>query len=255
MKIVFVGAGNLATRLSADMNRTGMHILQIYSRTAQHAETLAKIYGCSWTNQLDKIVLDADLYVFALKDAVLPEVLAKMQPNNGFWVHTAGSVPMQIFEKYTSRYGVLYPLQTFSKERMVDFNLIPFFIEANTPENELVLCKIARAMSEKVQTLSSEKRKILHLAAVFACNFANHMYTLAGEILEEQALSFDVLLPLINETAAKVQIMSPKKAQTGPAVRYDENVIRKHLDMLSNPDTKVLYELISKSIYKTKIDE
>lgn len=255
MKIVFVGAGNLATRLSVNMNRTGMHIVQIYSHTSQNAEALAKIHGCSWTTQLDKIISDADLYVFALKDAVLPEILSMMQPNNGFWVHTAGSVPMQIFEKYTSRYGVLYPLQTFSKERTIDFKLIPFFIEANTLETEVILYKIARAMSGKVQVLSSEKRKILHLAAVFACNFTNHMYTLAGQILEEQALPFDVLLPLINETAAKVQAMSPREAQTGPAMRYDENVIQKHLDMLSNPEMKALYELVSKSIHKTTINE
>lgn len=255
MKIVFVGAGNLATRLSLEMYRVGMSIKQVYSQTAESARTLAGKLGCPWTISPEAIISDADLYVFSLKDAVLADVIASIKPNEGLWVHTAGSMPMQIFEEHAKRYGVLYPLQTFSKNRPVNFNIIPFFLEANTQADANILKKIACALSEKVSFLSSDKRRSLHLAAVFACNFTNHIYTLAGKILEEEHIPVDVLLPLIDETAAKIHTMKPAEAQTGPAIRYDENVINKHLAMLTDPDMKAVYQLISRSIHKEALNE
>ena len=250
MRVVFVGAGNLATRLSLEMRKSGMSIGQVYSHTSEHAKILADELGCGWTVVPEDIVEDADLYVFSLKDAVLQDVIARVKPNNGLWVHTAGSMPISVFEGLTARYGVVYPLQTFSKSREVDFKKIPFFLEANSSEDEKVLGEVARALSSDVRFLSSEKRKKLHLAAVFACNFTNHMYALAEKILEEQQIPGEVLLPLIDETAAKVHVMSPVRAQTGPAIRYDENVINKHMAMLKDPDMRNLYELISRSIHK-----
>lgn len=250
MRVVFVGAGNLATRLSLEMRKSGMSIGQVYSHTSEHAKILADELGCGWTVVPEDIVEDADLYVFSLKDAVLQDVIARVKPNNGLWVHTAGSMPISVFEGLTARYGVVYPLQTFSKSREVDFKKIPFFLEANSSEDEKVLGEVARALSSDVRILSSEKRKNLHLAAVFACNFTNHMYALAEKILEEQQIPGEVLLPLIDETAAKVHVMSPVRAQTGPAIRYDENVINKHMAMLKDPDMRNLYELISRSIHK-----
>ena len=250
MRVVFVGAGNLATRLSLEMRKSGMSIGQVYSHTSEHAKILADELGCGWTVVPEDIVEDADLYVFSLKDAVLQDVIARVKPNNGLWVHTAGSMPISVFEGLTARYGVVYPLQTFSKSREVDFKKIPFFLEANSSEDEKVLGEVARALSSDVRFLSSENRKNLHLAAVFACNFTNHMYALAEKILEEQQIPGEVLLPLIDETAAKVHVMSPVRAQTGPAIRYDENVINKHMAMLKDPDMRNLYELISRSIHK-----
>ncbi len=141
-------------------------------------------------------------------------------------------------------------MQTFSKARPVDFSVIPFFLEANTPENAGKLLQIAGALSGNVRFLSSDKRKSLHLAAVFACNFTNHIYALAVKILQGQEIPADVLLPLIDETAAKVHTMTPAEAQTGPAIRYDENVINKHLAMLDDPDMRSVYQLISQSIHK-----
>ena len=232
MRVVFVGAGNLATRLSLEMRKSGMSIGQVYSHTSEHAKILADELGCGWTVVPEDIVEDADLYVFSLKDAVLQDVIAR------------------VIEGLTARYGVVYPLQTFSKSREVDFKKIPFFLEANSSEDEKVLGEVARALSSDVRFLSSEKRKNLHLAAVFACNFTNHMYALAEKILEEQQIPGEVLLPLIDETAAKVHVMSPVRAQTGPAIRYDENVINKHMAMLKDPDMRNLYELISRSIHK-----
>ena len=181
MKIVFIGSGNLATRLSLEMKRKGMEIIQVYSHTESHAERLAKQLACDWTAMLNEIKADADLYVFSLKDTVLEEVISQIKPNNGLWVHTAGSMPVDIFKGYAKHYGVMYPLQTFSRERSVDFQVIPFFIEANTSENELKLRQVAELLSQDVRILSSEKRKSLHLAAVFACNFTNHIYALAAK--------------------------------------------------------------------------
>lgn len=250
MRVVFIGSGNLATRLSLEMRKAGMEIAQIYSFTAKHAQALAEQLACSWTDRLDEIRDDADLYVFSLKDTILQEVVSRLRPNPGIWVHTAGSMPIGVFDGYASRYGVMYPLQTFSKNRDVEFKRIPFFLEANTSEVERVLDDVAGRLSDRVCVLSSEKRKHIHLAAVFACNFTNHMYALAGKLLEEQEIPMDVLLPLIDETAGKIHEMSPAEAQTGPAIRYDENVINKHLAMLDDADRKNLYVLISRSIYK-----
>jgi len=250
MTIVFIGAGNLATRLSLEMHRVGMTIGQVYSRTEESASVLAKKLNCKWTTHPEEVVDDADLYVFSLKDTVLQDILSRIRPNNGLWVHTAGSMPMDVFKGHVERYGVFYPLQTFSKGRIVSFEYIPVFLEVNQEEDMKMLQNVATALTEDVQFLSSEKRKYLHLAAVFASNFTNHMYTLAGKILDEQGIPIKVLLPLIDETAGKIHEMGPRLAQTGPAVRYDENVMGKQLAMLTDPDMKTIYELVSQSIHK-----
>ena len=255
MKIVFIGAGNLATRLSLAMQRVGMQIGQVYSHTEASARQLATRLGCPWTNDLSALQEDGDLYVFSLKDTVLSDVISKVKPNNGMWVHTAGSMPMSVFEGYAQRFGVLYPLQTFSKGRNVNFDVIPIFLEANTDKNADYLKNIASALSENVRFMSSEKRRSLHLAAVFACNFTNHIYTLSYKLLENESIPADVLLPLIDETVSKIHSMPPAAAQTGPAIRYDENVINKHLAMLDDPDMQAIYRLLSQRIHKEAQNE
>jgi len=249
VKIIFVGAGNLATRLSLEMHRVGMTIGQVYSPTEESACMLASKLNSAWTTNIADIGDDADLYIFSVKDAALDSVLSQMKPNGGLWVHTAGSIPMDIFSPYTSRYGVFYPLQTFSKGRVVSFDKIPVFLEVLKEEDEQILLKVANALTETVLFISSEKRKSIHLAAVFACNFANHMYVIAEKILEEQGIPYKVLLPLIEETAAKLQDLPPLLAQTGPAVRYDENVIETQSNLLANERYRELYNLISQSIH------
>lgn len=249
MKIVFVGAGNLATRLSIEMQRVGMTIGQVYSPTEESARALASKLNSAWTTDIVRIIEDADLYIFSVKDAVLDHVLSQMKPNGGLWVHTAGSIPMDIFSSYTSRYGVFYPLQTFSKGRVVSFDKIPVFLEVLKEEDKSILLNVANALTDTVLFISSEKRKSIHLAAVFACNFANHMYAVAEKILEEQDIPYKVLLPLIEETASKLQDLPPLSAQTGPAVRYDENVIETQSNMLTNERYRELYNLISQSIH------
>lgn len=252
MKVVIVGSGNVATHLSlAIASLEGIEICQVYSPTEAHAEILAERLNCDFVTNPTQIRKEADVYLFALKDQALETVIRAVPANNGLWLHTSGSMPMQVFAGYTERYGVLYPLQTFSKSREISFQGIPLFIECHREEDKNCLEELARRLSGKVCELSSEKRRSLHLAAVFACNFTNHIYALAEEILAKEGLSRDYLFPLIDETAAKVHELPAQEAQTGPAIRYDENIINKHLGMLADdPDVQTLYRLLSQSIHK-----
>ena len=248
--IVFIGAGNLATHLALALKQASYTICQIYSRTRLSAETLAKQVDADSCCDYAEVRRDADLYIFALSDKALPDALEALQLKNKFFVHTAGSLPMSVFENYTSNYGVFYPLQTFSKAREVDFLKIPLCIEACSQDLESELMHMGGEISKSVQLLSSKQRKQLHLAAVFTCNFTNHMYHIGQELLQEKGMDFDLLKPLILETAEKVQEIPAKAAQTGPAVRFDEDVIKAHEESLNmHPDFQKLYRFVSESIY------
>ena len=252
MKIVLIGAGNVATHLGTALQKAGCSILQVYSRTEESASALAAQLSTDYTLKVEEICGDADLYIVALKDTALQLLASALVKGReqALFVHTAGSMPMDLWKGVAERYGVLYPMQTFSKRREVDLGTVPFFIEASSSEELELLRKIAACLSPKVYEATSEQRKHLHLAAVFACNFANHMYALSSYILKKQGIPFEVMLSLIDETAGKVHELSPVQAQTGPAVRYDENVICKHLDMLvDEASLQELYEMISKSIH------
>ncbi|WP_418697600.1 Rossmann-like and DUF2520 domain-containing protein [Bacteroides sp.] len=251
--VVFIGAGNLATNLAKALYRKGFRIEQIYSRTEESAQGLAQLVEAGYTTELSAIVEDAQLYIVSLKDAAFVQLLPDMVAgkDKALWVHTAGSIPMSIWAGQVERYGVFYPMQTFSKQREVDFREIPVFIESNSEADTQLLKDIASVLSGKVYEAISEQRKSLHLAAVFTCNFTNHMYVLAAELLKKYQLPFDVMLPLIDETARKVHELQPLAAQTGPAIRYDENVINEHLRMLADePEAQELYRLISESIHR-----
>lgn len=251
--VIFIGAGNLATNLAKALYWKGFRIVQIYSRTEESAQSLAQIVEAEYTTDLSAVTEDAQLYIVSLKDTALVELLPKLVAGkkNALWVHTAGSIPMTVWEGYAERFGVFYPMQTFSKQREVDFRGIPIFVESNSEEDTQFLKDIASALSEKVYEATSDQRKSLHLAAVFTCNFTNHMYALAAELLKKYQLPFEVMLPLIDETARKVHELEPRAAQTGPAIRYDENVIDGHLQMLANePEMQELYRLISQSIHR-----
>jgi len=249
MKIVFIGAGNLATHLAEACKASGNEIVQVYSRTMESATLLAGKTGATPINELAQISLAADLYLFSVKDDALPAVIQQMPQTGGVWAHTAGSLPMQLFAARKKEHGVIYPLQTFSKHRKIDFASIPVFIEGSSPVTTCLLEELAGTISRNVRRLSGEKRRYLHLAAVYACNFVNHMYTLASEITGKEDIPFEVLIPLITETAAKVAEMTPQAAQTGPAVRFDEAVMRSHLSLLTDQQMKEIYTLISKSIH------
>ena len=252
MKIVLIGAGNLATHLGKALHAAGHDMVQVFSRTMQSAETLASLLDAEPLTDMAQVRDDADVYIFSVKDSALEQLISQLcGGEKKVFLHTAGSMPMSVFRGKALHYGVLYPMQTFSKQREVDFSIIPCFIEAN---DEFALKQIeglAGQISHRVFQLFSEDRKYLHLSAVFACNFANHCYAASQELLQQHGIPFDVMLPLIDETAAKVHGMTPKEAQTGPAVRYDENVIGKQIQLLENqPYFQKIYDCMSKSIHE-----
>lgn len=252
MKIVLIGAGNLATHLAVALSQKGLQIAQIYSRTEASASLLAKNIQTTYTTEIEKVTDDADLYIFSVKDDALTGVLSQMKPNKGIWVHTAGSVPISVFEPFCNRYGAFYPLQTFSKTRNVDFAEIPIYIESNDNKALEELRNIGKIISNQVIEASSLQRMQLHLAAVFACNFTNRMYAIAAKLLEEKGLNFAQLLPLIDETASKVHQLHPNDAQTGPAIRFDETIIGKHIDALTDGELKHIYYVLSENIHHSK---
>lgn len=250
--ISLIGSGNVATHIGHALAKAGYRINGVFSRTLAAAQALAGTLHCDATDHLEALP-EADCCLFAVKDDALPSLAARwgaLHPDS-FCLHTAGSVPMDIFEGKVENYGVLYPMQTFSKTRQVDFHAIPCFIEANAPETLDKVTQLARSVSDRVYVLPSERRRWLHLAAVFACNFSNHCYDIAARLLEKEGIPSDSLLPLIDETAAKVHELPACKAQTGPAVRFDRNVIDRHERMLAdNPELRRIYELLSQHIYQ-----
>ena len=235
MKIVLIGRGRLATNLEHALLSAGHEVASINSRT------------------LEALPLEADVYIVAVKDAALADVIraATKGRESQLFVHTAGSMPMDIFKGLTVHYGVFYPMQTFSKERLVDFNDISVFLETNDAVSMERLKMLSTTLTTHIYELDSEGRKHLHLAAVFACNFVNHCYALSAEVLAAKGLPFSAMLPLVDETAQKVHELSPREAQTGPAVRGDQNVMQMQANMLAgNPAVKQIYEALSNDIQR-----
>ena len=250
MEVVLIGSGSVATHLGLALQAKGITISQIYSRNVLNAETLSRKLNTPFITDISQIFMDADIYFYALTDTAFKSILRKMKMPDGIHVHTAGGIPMNDFEDFTTKFGVFYPLQTFSINKTVDFSQIPICIEACNMEVQDKLVDLAKLLSDKIYLVNSDQRKNLHLAAVFACNFTNFMYDVASKILDNSGFTFDMIQPLITETAEKIKIMNPYEAQTGPALRMDDKTISKHLDLLKKrPDIKKIYKLLTKSIY------
>lgn len=250
-RIVLIGSGNVATHLGHALVKSGAEVIQVWSRTYANAEILAKELGAIPTSDLSEIVNNADAYIFSVKDDALPSVLKSFPHRDKVLLHTAGSLPVDILEPYSEKYGVLYPLQTFSKATALDFKAIPLLLEASDDKLMSDLKVLANGLSSQVTMASSRQRKFLHVAAVLACNFTNHLYALAEGVLVENDLTFDLIRPLILQTAQKAMHHSPSTVQTGPAVRKDEAIVNSHLEMLANnEELQHLYALLSQSIMK-----
>ena len=247
MKVVLVGAGNLATNLAVALQQSGHTILQVFSRTSQSAELLANRVGVPAITSLSQLSQEADIYIVSISDSALSTFDYTAFPTHSLVVHTAGSIPMDVIP--LERRGVFYPMQTFSRQRIVDFSEIPIFIEAASDDDTQFLTDFAHTINNKVYRLSSADRLYLHLAAVYCSNFVNHCYAMSEDILRQHGLPFSVMLPLVDEVAAKVHQVSPHEAQTGPAIRHDENVIRHHFSLLENdPQLQEIYAIMSKHI-------
>ena len=249
MNIVLLGSGNVATHLALALKAIGENIVQVFSPNLINAKALADRVDSAYINNLAQINSDADLYIISVKDDAIVEVARKLADVNGLVVHTSGTTDIQGLSTEVKHAGVFYPLQTFSKTKNVDLKTIPLCLEANEASQLELLQLLATRLSNKVYQLDGEKRKVLHLAAVFACNFTNHMYALASQILNANDLHFDIIRPLIAKTADKVMLDLPENVQTGPAIRQDEGTINKHLAMLADlPELQEIYQTLSDSI-------
>jgi len=246
--VVFIGSGNVATRLAIALHLAGKTILQIYSRTEKGASLLGEKLGVDFTSDYSEINRDADLYILSVSDNALEEVVEKLDLSERFVVHTSGTSSMDSLSKFLN-HGVFYPLQTFSKDISISFKNIPIFIQANSEENLELLQGLADTISENVQKINTEQRRVLHVSAVFASNFTNYMYAVAEDILAKNDLSFELLKPLIEETAEKLKNHAPHEAQTGPARRNDQKIIQEHLEILDKySEYQKIYKLITEQI-------
>lgn len=252
-QIVILGAGNVATHLSLALHAKGFSILQIFNRTEEPGRRLARLTGAGYTGSLDKINPDADLYLLAVSDKAVPEMASKLKVNQGIVAHTSGSVGMDVLQTASVNTGVFYPLQTFREGKPVSFEGIPLCIEGNKPLVEKRLVKLAEQLSRNVRVINSEQRKMLHLTAVFAGNFTNYLYSIAEDLLLQYNIPFDLLKPLIEQTAENIRHSDLFSLQTGPAVREDSDIIEKHLELLKEQEAyREIYDLISKQIIQHK---
>lgn len=252
MKIVLLGSGNVAFHLSKVLIQAGYPVIQVWSRNPDHAIELALEIGADSITEIASIHPETDIVIIAVNDDGIKNVISQIPNNpNLLILHTSGTTPLSVLEKYSSNCGVLYPLQTFSKTVEVDFKSVPLCIEGSNIEALNQIRDIAQQLSKNVSEVNSQQRALLHISAVFACNFTNHFYSIAQQILENNGLNFDLLRPLIQETTDKVMSNKPSEVQTGPAKRNDEQTIQKHLAILQTQSNwQELYEKLSQDIVK-----
>ncbi len=244
-----LGSGNVATHLGKAFSNAGHTILQVWSRNFNHAQELADQVNAEAIDQLSHLTADGDLYIVSIVDDAIISVLEKIPSTSAVIVHTSGSTDMQVISPYSMNYGVFYPLQTFSKAVNIDLSNTPILLEASNEPVYKILKELASSISEDVQKCNSDQRIKLHIAAVFSCNFTNHLYAIAQEILNESELDFDLIRPLILETARKVMDELPSKVQTGPAVRADQLTLDRHRQKLKDhPNWLSIYNLLSSDI-------
>jgi len=248
-RISFAGAGNVAWHLANGLKANGFRISRIWSRDIANAQSLAISCGAEACKDITSLCPETDLIIIAVADKAIAEIAAGIGHFEGMVVHTAGSVPIDILAGYFSNYGVLYPLQTFSKGIPVDLGSVPFFTEASSEELLHALNLVAQSLSAQIHFADSRQRLLLHTAAVFANNYTNLMYVISRNILSGSGLPADALHPLMLETARKAVTGDPLSMQTGPARRNDTPTIEKHLAALaSNPEYAELYKLLASII-------
>jgi predicted short-subunit dehydrogenase-like oxidoreductase (DUF2520 family) len=248
MKVVIIGSGNVATTLGKKIKEAGTEIVQVVSRNEKNAASLASILFSSHTFSLSAINKEADIYIVAVSDSRVAEIAQQLRLGNKIIVHTAASVSKEVLGIASSNYGVLYPLQSLKKE-MQTIPPIPILVDANNKETLEFLRTFAQQWAYNVVAAKDEERLRLHVAAVFASNFANHILTLTEEYCKEEDLNFNLLYPLIEETIGRAKSVSPALVQTGPAIRRDMETVSKHLQILkSYPKLHKVYKLMTDSI-------
>jgi predicted short-subunit dehydrogenase-like oxidoreductase (DUF2520 family) len=245
IKITIIGSGNVAQHLiDAFAKITAIEIIQVYSRTQKKISPL--LDPNKITNDWNALV-DADLYIIAVSDDAITSVSSQLPFKNRLVVHTSGSAPLTILDD-KNRKGVFYPLQTFTKGKNIDFKTIPFCLETQFENDYEILEKVAQSISNSIYKINSHQRKALHVAAVFVNNFTNYLYQLGNDICQENHVPFEILKPLILETAEKLLTLTPTEAQTGPAKRNDISTIEAHESFLSNENQSTIYKILTQSI-------
>ncbi|TKD66238.1 Rossmann-like and DUF2520 domain-containing protein [Flavobacterium sp. ASW18X] len=246
LTVVLIGTGNVAGHLYHQLLLSNtVKLVQVFGRSSEALTPFSEV--ATTTNY--KELYAADVCIIAVKDSAIAEVSKELKHLKGIIVHTSGTQPMSVLNN--AKVGVFYPLQTFTKNKQVDFRSIPFLLEANEETTLETLKLLAQEFTENIHLVNSEQRKQLHVAAVLVNNFSNHLFYWAEDLCKEQNLPFAILLPLIKETVAKLETLSPKAAQTGPAVRKDTETMQKHIALLTEPLQKKIYQLMSESIIAT----
>ena len=250
-RISFIGAGNVSGALCRQMYLSGCKIQKIISKTEINGPALASSCNAIWSTDF-KFTGSEDIIITAVPDDALEEVIKNIKCNeNTLVAHTAGSLGLEVFPSHLKHTGVFYPLQTFSNSRKIEFRDLPFFLEASDTFSSTTLKNLAELIGGKAHFVDSEHRRLLHVAAVFVCNFTNHMLTAGSQITAKAGFPFEVLEPLINETILKARKIGPENSQTGPAYRFDKGTIKRHIDLLSfSPEFQGIYEEVTKSIIK-----
>jgi len=251
MNIVIIGSGNIATHLAKALYEANNKISQIYSRTLANAQALANIVYSEAINDLKQIDTEADLYIIAVSDTAIGTVANELPKSlQGIIVHTSGATNLDVLAYFTN-YGVIYPPQSINKDIKTDLSVIPFGIEGNTLHSFEKLFLLIQSIAPKTFACSSQQRLALHLSSVIANNFSNALFLMAKEIMDKENLDFELLRPIILETALKVQNHSPLQTQTGPALRGDYKIIDKHLQFLSqSPEESKIYQILTDFIIK-----
>ena len=251
MKIVIIGTGNTATVLGRKIQTSGHAVLQVVGRNETSTGELASELQCAGTTDPVNIDRNADLYIIAIADKALPAVHEWLQLDKKMVVHTAASVSKDVLRNLSRNYGVLYPLQTLRKEQK-HLPEIPFLVDGNTADDLALVQDFAGTLSSQVLVADDATRLKMHVAAVFASNFTNHLYMLAEDFCKKERMEFSLLLPLIAETARRLEELSPRVSQTGPAIRNDNDTIQRHLQILKDhPSLKNIYEQLTGSINRS----
>jgi len=249
--IVSFGAGNVANHLIPALFKKHYPIQCVYSRSLMNASALGKIVNSEFTDNMSSVPRDADIYLITLTDHAIRDAADVLQDVKGIVLHTAGSVGTDVFSGKVERYGVLYPLQTFSKQRKILLNKVPVLVEASDNKTLQSVTQLAEDISDSVMQMNSDLRRRVHLAAVFSCNFVNHMLTCTHDILSEENIDFTIFHPLIKETIARALEDNPASLQTGPAVRGNQETINSHVSMLKDrSNLQNLYTFVSKAIFE-----
>jgi predicted short-subunit dehydrogenase-like oxidoreductase (DUF2520 family) len=251
--IVMIGAGNVSTHISRHFLSAGHQISCIYSRSEESAQRLSGELGVPGTSNMEEVPLEADFFILCVPDHTVAEVAEQLRGRKGIWLHTAGALSIDVFQVIAKEFGVLYPLQSLSKDRNIQKGHIPFLVEASSPQVLERISALGHSISERVEEVDSYTRLKVHLAAVFANNFSNHMVHVAEQILKEANMDAGLLDLLLEETFHKLREMEPGSAQTGPAVRGDHETMNKHIELLKDhPEWEKLYTFISRDIERSR---